>query len=288
MANPDGPWVRFFASDWLAGTRGMTAAETGVYITLVATMYEHGGPIVREDARLARRCGLPTRNFAVILDRLIADEKITLEGENLWGRKVDMEVRNRSARAEKARAAALAKAERNQRPLSARAPAKQPPSSAPEVLRARGSEPEPDSEDKSSEKESSSQPSAARLWWDEFWALFPNKVGKADAVKAFDKARKRVDRQTMLDGLQRYVDKTDDRPWCNPSTWLNQDRWADQPAQQPQRQQNGISRKPTINDFLDPFINETERRENEQFHEGERAAAPAQQYAITGPRGRQD
>jgi hypothetical protein len=30
---------------------------------------------------------------------------------------------------------------------------------------------------------------------------------------------------------RRYIGKTDDRPWCNPATWLNQERWADQPAQ---------------------------------------------------------
>lgn len=75
--------------------------------------------------------------------------------------------------------------------------------------------------------------SPARGEFDQFWALFPNKVGKADASKAFVKARQRVDFHTMMDGLARYVRKTDDRPWCNPSTWLNQDRWADEPAAQP-------------------------------------------------------
>lgn len=75
--------------------------------------------------------------------------------------------------------------------------------------------------------------SPARGEFDHFWALFPNKVGKADASKAFVKARQRVDLQAMMDGLTRYVRKTDDRPWCNPSTWLNQDRWTDEPAAQP-------------------------------------------------------
>jgi hypothetical protein len=60
--------------------------------------------------------------------------------------------------------------------------------------------------------------------------LFPNKVGKADAVKAYGKARQRVGFETLMAGLRRYVAKTDDRPWCNPSTWLNQDRWTDEPA----------------------------------------------------------
>lgn len=75
--------------------------------------------------------------------------------------------------------------------------------------------------------------SPARGEFDHFWALFPNKVGKADASKSFIKARQRVDFQPMMDGLARYVRKTDDRPWCNPSTWLNQDRWTDEPAALP-------------------------------------------------------
>ncbi|AMM84773.1 hypothetical protein AZF01_10735 [Martelella sp. AD-3] len=38
-----------------------------------------------------------------------------------------------------------------------------------------------------------------------------------------------------MDGLKRYVAKRDDRPWCNLSTWLNQDRWTDRPAAAPAR-----------------------------------------------------
>jgi hypothetical protein len=63
-----------------------------------------------------------------------------------------------------------------------------------------------------------------------FWSAYPNKVGKAAALKAFVAARKRVDLTTMIEGLNRYAGKTDDRPWCNPATWLNQDRWTDMPA----------------------------------------------------------
>jgi hypothetical protein len=36
--------------------------------------------------------------------------------------------------------------------------------------------------------------------------------------------------EALMDGLARYVAKTDDRPWCNPATWLHQARWEDQPA----------------------------------------------------------
>ena len=67
--------------------------------------------------------------------------------------------------------------------------------------------------------------------FDEWYSRYPNKVGRADAAKAFDKARAKVPFQSLADGLTRYLAKADDRPWCNPATWLNQERWADEPAQ---------------------------------------------------------
>jgi uncharacterized protein YdaU (DUF1376 family) len=147
MANPDGPWIRFYASDWLAGTRGMTAAETGVYITLIALMYERDdGKIERDDKRLARMCGLKQHAFIAILEDLIEQGKITSEGTKLGNHRATYESQNRADRAIKARNAALAKAQRNQGEVSASAPPKQSVSSAPRVPRARASEPEPDSD----------------------------------------------------------------------------------------------------------------------------------------------
>lgn len=66
--------------------------------------------------------------------------------------------------------------------------------------------------------------------FDAFWEIYPNKVGKADARKKFAKAVQTASLDTIMAGLKRYVAKTDDRPWCNPATWLHQERWGDQPA----------------------------------------------------------
>lgn len=66
--------------------------------------------------------------------------------------------------------------------------------------------------------------------FDAFWEIYPNKVGKADARKKFAKAVRIASLDTIMAGLKRYVAKTDDRPWCNPATWLHQERWGDQPA----------------------------------------------------------
>lgn len=65
----------------------------------------------------------------------------------------------------------------------------------------------------------------------DFWPVYPEKVGKRTALTAFNSARKRTELAPMLAGLRNYItSKPIDRPWCNPSTWLNQDRWLDQPA----------------------------------------------------------
>jgi hypothetical protein len=64
-----------------------------------------------------------------------------------------------------------------------------------------------------------------------FWPAYPHKIGKPAAARAFATAIKKASIEQILAGLARYVrDKPPDRPWCNPATWLNQDRWLDQPA----------------------------------------------------------
>jgi hypothetical protein len=70
---------------------------------------------------------------------------------------------------------------------------------------------------------------------EQFWSLFPNKVGKSAAISKLEAIRKRRDVpwQRLIGSLQRYAAKTDDRPWCNPQTWLNQGRWDDEPADPP-------------------------------------------------------
>lgn len=82
------PWFKFFPSDWLAGTRGLSAAETGVYITLICMMQEREAPIVMDDTRLARLCGLPARNFRRALEALIDQGKVVEKDGGLWNERV--------------------------------------------------------------------------------------------------------------------------------------------------------------------------------------------------------
>ncbi len=62
--------------------------------------------------------------------------------------------------------------------------------------------------------------------FDAFWKLYPKKVAKGAARRAYVSAIRKVDHETIIDGLERY------RPAkgfiCNPATWLNQERWSDE------------------------------------------------------------
>jgi hypothetical protein len=74
-------------------------------------------------------------------------------------------------------------------------------------------------------------PPAPRSDFDLFWSAYPRKVAKADAAKAFDRARKRANLSAVLDGLDRCLPiwaQTDREFIPHPATWLNRDGWLDE------------------------------------------------------------
>lgn len=100
------PWFKFYPSDWLSGTRGLTPAETGVYVTLICMMYENDGKIAHNDARLARRCGCTAASFKKILKNLLSEDKLVEMEGFLTNERVEKELTERSERVQKSSDAA--------------------------------------------------------------------------------------------------------------------------------------------------------------------------------------
>lgn len=100
------PYVRFYASDWLGGTRGMKAAEMGVYITLIALMYERCEPLPEDHRRLARQCGCTPSAFKNALDMLVEDGKVDRTRNGLWNKRVEKEFTFRAENSQQSRKAA--------------------------------------------------------------------------------------------------------------------------------------------------------------------------------------
>jgi len=67
--------------------------------------------------------------------------------------------------------------------------------------------------------------------FDTWYALYPHKVGREAAKRAFLRARRQISFDGLISGVRRYCqEKPDDRNWCNPATWLNEGRWSDERA----------------------------------------------------------
>lgn len=110
--------VAFYPSDWLAGTRGLSAEESGVYITLVCRMYEMAGPIERDDDRLSRLCGCKSKAaFVRALGYLIAEGKVIEVEGGLFNERVEKELQNTTEKSTKARQAAQSRWDRKARKI---------------------------------------------------------------------------------------------------------------------------------------------------------------------------
>ena len=69
--------------------------------------------------------------------------------------------------------------------------------------------------------------------FESFWLACPRRIGKEAARKAYEKARKMVSDSELLEGIRRYAATRagqDEQYTVHPATWLNQGRWADEPA----------------------------------------------------------
>ncbi|MCH6203420.1 YdaU family protein [Brucella ciceri] len=289
------PWVRFFPSDWLGGTRGMSAVETGIYITLIATMYERGEPIAEDHARLARLCGASNSAFRKALDTLIDEGKITRIEAGLWNDRVEKEQVYLSEKSEVGSRAANARwgKKHNKNNTASDADALQTQCQG-------NANQKPDTIYISTDvdiKETRTRDFTSEFE-SHFWPIYPNKVGKPVARTAFIKARAKADLETIMAGLRAYVSKTDDRAWCNPSTWLNQERWADAPAQVPRGHAPPGGQQPAMMaDLTGALLRQMTDRQNDEpdsenrstietSYSGGNHGTSAPAFRLTAPEGR--
>lgn len=64
--------------------------------------------------------------------------------------------------------------------------------------------------------------------FDEFWAIYPRKIGKGQALKAFRAALKKTDAETITAAVKSYPWPSEREFIPHASTWLNGERWADE------------------------------------------------------------
>jgi hypothetical protein len=67
--------------------------------------------------------------------------------------------------------------------------------------------------------------------FDEFWELYPRKMGRFGAMKALERALQSVPLGTILAAVRRYAASArEERFIKSPERWLNEGCWDDQPG----------------------------------------------------------
>jgi hypothetical protein len=112
-----------------------------------------------------------------------------------------------------------------------------------------------------SRKQEAGRPMSARERsdaFDRFWAIYPRRVSKRDARKAFDQALPRASPAAILAGAERYRDDPNRvlRFTKYPATWLNRDCWEDDP--EPDRHDSGQAAGQQTQPAYEPYWTDPE------------------------------
>jgi hypothetical protein len=232
------PYIRFFGDDWLSGTQDLDLIERGALITIVALTASTGQPPKEDYKRLGRRFGCtPMKAKKSVLALIELGKLHIVDGAIINGRalkEVGISQKLSEKQTENANARWSKKTEKGNEystvDHATAMPPHMPKTCQPEP------EPEPD-------KERESKDSCVLVLIDadesdtsfsEFWTHYPRKIGKAAAAKAFAKAAKKHNTDDILFGLSQQIEamKSKEQQFIpHAATWLNAERWTDEPEQ---------------------------------------------------------
>jgi uncharacterized protein YdaU (DUF1376 family) len=221
-------WMPLYVSDYLADTTHLSAVEHGAYMLLIIDYWQHRG-LPGDSKRMARICRMTVEEWLEI-----RDEIALLFGPDWTHKRIDEELAKADELVAKRSAAGKAAADARYNKRNA----DEPSNASQTHIQTDAPLPSP--------SETIVSESFTREFDEEFWPLWPEKVQRKPALAAFRKARRREDLETILDGVRRYVrTKPPDRPWLNPTTFLNQERWHDEisePADRKARPRSQLDR----------------------------------------------
>ena len=211
----DTPFMPLWVSDFVGDTLDLEAKEIGAYMLILMTMWGRDGYLPNDSKKLQRvaRCG---RDWPRVWASI--QHYFTVEGDKITQNRLLKELQKvaskRQVNAQNGSRGGHAKALKNKDvPLAnASHSPKQP-------------EPYPEPE------ENTPLPPKGDDGFELFWSKVPRKVAKGGARKAFKAALKKASLDQITRGMEGYaksVKGKDPQYIAHPSTWLNQERWADE------------------------------------------------------------
>lgn len=202
--------IPFHIGDFLSSTLHMDTLEKGAYIMLLLAHYQSGEKgLPNDDKKLSRIAGVSPKVWMRI--RNILSEKFIINDE-FWVHSKCVEVLRKVYEKSSAQRAKVLK--RYETDSTAVLP--------------RYYQPKPKPKPKIFTNVNNVREEKNNF--DDWYEIYPHKVGKVSAQKAYKIAIEIATQTELVDGVKKYIQlKPPDRKWCNPATWLNQQRWLDQP-----------------------------------------------------------
>jgi uncharacterized protein YdaU (DUF1376 family) len=244
------PYIQFYVSDYIGSTGHLTTEQHGAYLLLLFAMWNAGGSLPSDPAKLARIVRLSPRRWQAIAPDIL--EFFRVDGDRITQERLrrdyDAVVEIGEKRSAAGKLGNAVKSLKSKEPDNANALANQTHT---DRISESYSEPEPNSEpEASAEPDSTTSVTAPQSLvarseriagneieeaFEEFWPQCPRKVGKGTARRIYLKivTSGKATPAALLHGMMRYAQERegqDPKYTQHPATWLNAEGWLNEPA----------------------------------------------------------
>jgi uncharacterized protein YdaU (DUF1376 family) len=207
------PYMKLWVGDFASDTLHLSYGEVGQYMLLLMAMWRGGGSLPNDPKFLKRITRGPVRPAVMAY--------FSVEGDKITQKRLAVELKKAKEKSESAAESARAKYRKDKAspPANGHANAERSDSyySHSHIK-----------EDIPPKKEVSKKECLGNFF-SEFWEVYPRKVAKGDALKAYPKALSKASHAEIVAGAKRYrASKPDPEFTAYPATWLNGDRWLDE------------------------------------------------------------
>lgn len=220
----------FYVGDYLADTGHLTTEEHGAYLLLLMQAWTRDGTLPADDDRLRALARMDRRGWARVRDTVLSF--FVRDGDYLRNKRIDRERENVEKRVENLRSRGRAGAAvrwKKSNEIKA-GPMLEPMLKQCQTIANHIHNHNIYQEGKPSCDQSAAKRNDFERDFETFWRAYPRRIGKGQARRAFASATRKASLETMLAALGRVRWPADKQRIPHPATWLNGERWHDDPT----------------------------------------------------------